>query len=330
MGQILSQNEVDALLSGISDGDIETETDKAPDASDIGTYDLTSQGRVIRGKMPTLDVINQRFSREFRIALSNILRKTVDVTFISTETIKLEDFLKTLPVPTSIHIVRLESLRGNALVIFEAKLVFALIDTIFGGSGVALNKIEGKDFTSIEERVIKKIVNRFTEELDRSWKPFYQLNVKYIRSEINPQFAMIIPPSDIVVVISFEVEMEQTTGSITVCIPYSTLEPIKEKLSAGFQNEQLETDKTWLLRLREHLREVPTNMIVELGRSQIKGKELLELQVGDVIQLDKDSTDELIVMIEGVQKFKGYMGTYRGNKAIQISTTIKKGDKKDG
>ncbi|HUU51261.1 MAG TPA: flagellar motor switch protein FliM [Nitrospinota bacterium] len=325
MSQVLSQDEVDALLKGISDGEVGAETDEPIDESGITSYDLT-RGRVIRGRMPTLEVINQRFAREFRTSLSNILRRTVDINVLATETMKFEDFFKSLPVPTSIHIVRLENLRGTALVVLESRLVFTIIDALFGGTGAGTTKIEGKDFTAIEDKVMKRIVHRLIEVLEESWKNFHKIGIKFLRSEINPQFAIIVPPTDVVVVISFEVELEQSTGNITLCIPYSTIEPIKEKLSAGFQSDQLGTDQSWLSRIKEHLKRVPANITVELGRSEIKGRELLNLQVGDVIQLEKDCTDELDVRVEENLKFRGYPGILKGNKALQISSIFMEGE----
>ena len=322
MAQLLSQDEVDALVKGISDGEVETEQEDVRDPSEVITYDLTKQERVIRGKMPTLDVINQKFAREFRISLSNTIRRTVDLGLGSTQTTRFGDFIKTVPVPASIHIILLENLRGTALVIIDSKLVFNFIDTIFGGSGDGSSKVEGRDFTSIEERFIKRIVEKMTRDLENSWKSYVPLNVKYIRSEVNPQFALIVPPDDIVILISFDVEMEKYTGYIKVCIPYSTIEPIKEKLSAGFQRTQLEIDHVWISRVHEYLMDIAMEIKVELGKTLIKGRELLNLQAGDVIQLDKDSNDELQVMVEGIPKFRGHMGVHRGNKAIQISSSI--------
>lgn len=324
MGQLLSQDEVDALVKGIDDGDVDTEAEEAAsaDPAEIITYDLTKQERIIRGKMPTLDVINQKFARDFRISLSNIIRKTVDVNLSSTQTTRFGDFIKAVPVPASIHLVLLENLRGTALLIVDSKLVFNFIDTIFGGKGDGNSKVEGRDFTTIEERLVKKIVEKLLVDLDNAWETYVPLNIKYIRSEMNPQFALIVPPDDIVIMISFDVEMDQYTGHIKFCIPYSTIEPVKDKLSAGFQRTQMEMDELWISRVQDYLKDIYVDLKVELGNTKIKGRELLNLHVGDVIQLDRDSSDELTVHVEETPKYKGYMGVYRGNKAIQLSKII--------
>ncbi len=243
MSQVLSQEEVDALLRGVTDGEIETEVEYVADESGIVPYDLTSQERIIRGRMPTLDIINQRFSRLFRNSLSSALRKVLDISAVSTDTVKFGEFVKSLPVPASLHIFKIEPLRGFALLVAESKLVFALVDTFFGGSGEAKMKIEGRDFTTIEQRMIKKVVLMVLADLEAAWKPVHNIKMTYVRSEVNPQFAAIVPPTDVVVVIMFEVELDSVNGTLTVCLPYSTIEPIIGKLRAGFQSDQLEVDQ---------------------------------------------------------------------------------------
>jgi len=330
MAQILSQEEVDALLRGVTDGEIETETEEAVDESGIVSYDLTSQERIIRGRMPTLDIINQRFTRLFRNSLSSTLRKVLDVSTVSTDTVKFGEFIKSLPVPASLHIFKMDPLRGFALFIAESKLVFALVDTFFGGGGNVSMKIEGRDFTTIEQRMIKKVVLMALEDFEKAWKPVHNVTISFVRSEVNPQFAAIVPPTDVVVVILFEIEMDQVSGTITVCLPYSTIEPIIGKLKAGFQSDQLEVDQLWIKRLRERMLEAQVEVVVELGKATITSKDLVNFKVGDIIQLDNDVNDELNVKIEGVSKFRGYPGTMKGNKAVQVSSIIARGGKKYG
>lgn len=322
MAQILTQEEVDALLRGVSDGQIETETDEVADESGIVSYDLTSQERIIRGRMPTLDIINQRFARLFRNALSSALRKVLDVVAVSTDTVKFGEFLKSLPVPASLHIFRLEPLRGFALLVVESKLVYGLVDYFFGGKGEAKMKIEGRDFTTIEQRIIKKVVLMILEDMQKAWRPVHPVKLTFVRSEVNPQFAAIVPPTDVVVVMLFEVEMDQVSGSLTVCLPYSTIEPIIGKLRAGFQSDQLEVDQAWIRRLRDRLNETEVTVDVELGKSTLMSQDFITLTVGDTIQLNTDVTDELMVSVEGVPKFKGYPGVVKGSKAVQISSII--------
>ena len=324
MSQVLSQDEVDALLKGISGGEIETETDKHVATSGIKVYDLTSQERVVRGRMPILELINDRFSRLMRSSLSSSLRKPVGATVISNDMMKYGDFLKALPVPTSLHIFRVEPLRGNVLLVLESKLVFCLVDIFFGGRGAETYKVEGREFTSIENRLVKKVVNVMINELKEAWKNIQPISLHFVRSEVNPQFATIISSDDIVIIISFELEMENSTGKVTLCIPYATLEPIKDKLQGGIQSKQSEEDSIWAERFSKQLTEVPVEVVVELGKARVKGGELLNLNVGDVIQLDTYSKDKLKVRVGGITKFEGYPGFYKGSQALQISTIFER------
>ena len=318
MSKILSQDEVDALLKGMSGGEIEVETDTGPGADGVVVYDLTNQDRIIRGRMPTLEIINDRFARLFRTTLSSALRKIVDMTTTSVDMVKFGEFMRSLPVPTSLHIFKMDPLRGHAIFVLESKLVFNLVETFFGGAGGGEVKIEGRDFTAIEQQLTRKVVMMSLKDMEQAWKPVHELSLVYQRTEINPQFASIVPPSDVVIVVKFELEMEHTAGTITVCIPYSTVEPIRGKLYAGFQSDQLEVDHEWMRRFRVQLREAQVDLTVELGRAMVRSGNLLNLKVGDILPLEKDVNESLIAMVEGVPKFKGRAGMSRGSKAFKV------------
>jgi flagellar motor switch protein FliM len=324
MSQILTQEEVDALLKGISDGEVETESHKEEDHSVAIRYDLSSQDRIIRGRMPTLEMTNEKFARMFRTTLSSILRKVVSVTALSIDTIKYGDFLKTLPVPTSMHLFRIDPLRGNAVIVVESKVIFSLVDIVFGGSGKDAYKVEGREFTAIENNLIKKVVLSALLDLERAWKTLLDVRMAYQRSEVNPQFAHIVPLTDVVVVINFEMEMDYSSGIISLCIPYSTLEPIREKLRAGFQGDQLEVDKEWEKRLKEELMSSGLELVAQLGRTHLLTREVRDLKIGDIILLDQYASDPIDVYVEGMRKFKGFPGICRGNKALQIRNLITK------
>jgi flagellar motor switch protein FliM len=324
MNQILSQDEVDALLQGVSGGEIDTsggnDEEEASGVGGIQAYDLTSQERIIRGRMPTLEIIHQRFSRTFRSAISSMLRRVVEVSLVSTDMIKFGEFLKTLPVPTSLHIFKMEPLRGFALVVLETKLVFALVDVLFGGSARTNVKAEGRDFTSIETYIIKRIVVKLLEDLHTAWRPVHELNIEYSRSEVNPQFAGIVPPSDLVVVVTFEMQIEEQQGNLSLCIPYSMIEPIRGKLHAGFQSDRLEVDHAWLDRLQERIMGAEVSLVSMLGKSMINAGDLMRLQVGDIIPLETGEDEELDIMVEGISKFKGRPGVIRGQTALEVSS----------
>lgn len=325
MSEVLSQGEVDALLRGVGDGDIETETDEAPEeVSGIVPYDLTSQEKIIRGRLPTLDIINQMFSRLFKNTFSTLMRKSVNVSTVSTDTIKFGDFIRSLPVPSSLHIFRMEPLRGHGLIVVESKLVFAVVDTFFGGSGANEAKITDRDFSAIEMRMTKSVILSVLEDLEKAWRPVHTVTTNFVRSEVNPQFAAIVPPTDIVLVILFEIEMENISGTLTICLPYAAIEPVIPKLKAQFQSEELEVDQAWVRRLRAELLSTDIEIIAELGGTQITPEELMHFKVGDTLILGNDVTDPLILKVEGNPKFKGFPGVSRGNKAIQITEVIER------
>jgi flagellar motor switch protein FliM len=322
MPNILTQDEVDALLRGISGGKIETEVTDLHDPDAVNAYDLTSQDKIIRGRMPTLEMTNEKFARMFRSTMSSTLRKVVNVSTISTGMVKFGEFLKTLPVPTSLHLFKMDPMRGSSIFVVESKIIFTLVDVIFGGSGTTSYKIEGREFTAIENNLIKKIVINALSDLESAWKALIDLKISYQRSEINPQFAQIVPPTDVVVVVNFEIEIEYTTGIISLCIPYATLEPVREKLQAGYQSENMEVDKAWASKFKDCLMTSDVDVVVELGRSQISCKDLVNLQKGDVIRLDQYATDSLDVFIEDIIKYKVSPGLYKGNLAGQITKLI--------
>jgi flagellar motor switch protein FliM len=317
MSQILNQDEVDALLRGLTGGEIETETDVPEDDDGIVVFDLSNQDRIIRGRMPVLEIINDRFSRLASNAMANALRKRVDVNPVSIDMSKFGDFMRSLPVPTSINIFKMEPLRGNALMVVDTRLVFALVENFFGGSG-SVPKVEGRDFTPIEQTIITRVVKLLLRNLEEAWKPVHDIKIELSRSEINPQFAAIVPPSDVVVVITFEVELENAIGQLVVTLPYATIEPIRSKLYAAFQTERLEVDHAWISRFKERLMEVPVNVEVILGHTQITGRQLLNLEVGDILLLDTDEDELLEAKVEGVPKFYGQPGFVKGNKAFQV------------
>lgn len=318
MNKVLSQDEVDALLRGMSGGEIEVETGAGAGIDGVVVYDLTNQDRIIRGRMPTLEIINDRFARLFRTTISASLRKIVDITTVSVDMVKFGEFMRSLPVPTSLHIFKMDPLRGHAVFVLESKLVFNLVETFFGGDGTGEIKVEGRDFTAIEQQLTRKVVLMALRDLEQAWKPVHDLTLVYQRTENNPQFASIVPPSDVVIVVKFEMEMEHAAGTITVCIPYSTIEPIRGKLYAGFQSDQLEVDHEWMRRFRAQLRDAEVEIAIEVGRTEVLSGELLKLKVGDVITLDKDITEGLVALVQGIPKFVGRAGTYRGNKAFKV------------
>jgi flagellar motor switch protein FliM len=324
MSEVLSQGEVDALLRGVGDGDVETETDVPDDEVEATGYDLTSQEKIIRGRLPTLDIINSMFSRLFRSTFTSMMRKSVDVSVVSTDSIKFGEFLRSLPLPSSLHIFRMEPFRGHGLMVIESKLVFTVVDNFFGGTGKDEAKITGRDFSFIEIRMIKNVVLAALEDIEKAWKPVHPVTTTYVRSEVNPQFAAIVPPEDLVLVLNFDIELETAAGALTICLPFASIEPVLPKLKAQFQSEELEVDQVWVNRLRAELLLTEVETVAELGTAEVTSAELLKFKVGDTLMLKEDADNPVVLKIEGIPKLRGFPGTSKGNKAVQISEIIER------
>jgi flagellar motor switch protein FliM len=305
----------------MSDGQVAT-TPEEKDESGVITYDLANQDRIIRGRMPTLEIINDNFSRLFRNSLSLSLRKIIDVGSKGVQMMKFGEFVRTLPVPSSLHVFKMEPLRGHAILVLDSKLIFTLVDIFLGGSGKTKFRVEGREFTAIESKLIRKVVNMVFVDLEKAWNTVHPIAVRHVRSEINPQFVSIVPPSDLVIMISFGLELEQFTGLITLCIPYSIIEPIKGKLYSGYQSDHLEIDHSWIERFSERLKSIEVEVVVELGRRNIMVQDLLKLNVGDVLMLENEVSNFMTAKVQGVPKFLGKAGILGGNKAFQVEEKI--------
>lgn len=326
MNDILSQDEVDALLKGVQAGEIDTETARDKLLAGIRTYDFTSQERIVRGRMPGLEIINERFSRFFRNSVSALIMKFVDVSVHNVEIIKFGDFMKIIPFPSSINIFKMEPLKGYALFVFEAPLVFAFVDFFFGGRRAPHVKSEGRAFTAIEQGVIKKMVAMVLKDTRDAWSGVAPIIPEHVGSEMNPQFVTIVTPSEIVIKIEVHIEVEDFTGKLFFCIPYSVVESVKEKLYSGIQTEKSMVDHRWVERLKATLTESYVKLAAKLGTTELTFQELLNLKKGDVINLGKASTDEITVTVEDVPKFLGIPGYSKGNQALKITRIIGRSD----
>lgn len=322
MTKVLSQEEVDALLKGLVEGDIEADNEPRHYAEGVIPYDFTSQERIIRGRMPTMEVINEHFARAFRISLSMILRRTVDIQTNFVQMLKFGEVLRSLPLPCSFHIFKMDPLRGQCLLVVDSKLVFTLVECFLGGSSKTRFKIEGRDFTSIERRLIQKVVLMGFQDLEKSWAPVHPVKMHLVRVEINPMFVGVATPNDIMVVSKFQVEMDQADGFITVCMPYATVEPIKGKLYSGFQSEQLELDGRWTTRIQEEIRDMPVDVVVELASTTMSARDVLKLAAGDVILFDKKMTAPLVGKVEGIPKFTGFAGQFHKARALRVQRLL--------
>ena len=330
MAQVLSQDEVDALLNAVNDGDADDLLDEGgaggfgadEEDDNIQTYDLTNQDRVIRGRMPILEIIYERFIRSFRVSLSNSLRKISTISMISTDLLKFGEFVNTLPIPSCMCIMRFNELRGPALLVFESKLAYAIIDSYFGGTDRPFTKIEGKEFTQIELSFMKKVMDMAISDLEESWAPVHRIDAQYLRTEINPQFVGVVPPSDVIIATTLEVEFESASGTIMIVVPYSTIEPIKQKLSSSFQTDNDMADSIWTQAMNEHIKDARATLVVKLGEAEMTVGDLVTLEKGDIIPLNQEASGEVTLAVEGVEKMKCLIGVHKGNRAVQVTKLI--------
>ncbi|MGR9045203.1 MAG: flagellar motor switch protein FliM [Gammaproteobacteria bacterium] len=316
---LLSQEEIDALLHGVDDGEIETETDEPLDHSVARVYDFTSQERIVRGRMPTLEMINERFARYFRISLFNFLRRSAEISVSGIQVQKFSEYIQSLYVPTNLNVVKFSPLRGRALIVMEPRLVFTAVDNFFGGAGQFYNKVEGREFTPTEMRVIRMLIDMIFKDLNEAWKPVMALNFEYMTSEVNPQFANIVSPSEIVVISTVHVELEGGGGDIHVVMPYSMVEPIRELLDQVI-SDRGETDGRWQDSLRKSLMNVTVMLDSVLAVKKVTVKDVLHLKKGDVIPIEIPEFVRL--RAQSMPVFEGKVGLSDGNYAIQIIKKI--------
>ncbi|WP_447747452.1 flagellar motor switch protein FliM [Pseudomonas nicosulfuronedens] len=313
MQDLLSQDEIDALLHGVDDGVVETESDVEPGA--IKSYDLTSQDRIVRGRMPTLEMINERFARYTRISMFNLLRRSADVAVGGVQVMKFGEYVHSLYVPTSLNLVKMKPLRGTALFILDAKLVFKLVDNFFGGDGRHA-KIEGREFTPTELRVVRMVIEQAFVDLAEAWHAVMPISFEYVNSEVNPAMANIVSPSEVVVVSTFHIELDGGGGDLHITLPYAMIEPIREMLDAGFQSDVDDQDERWINALREDILDVSVPLGATVVRRQLKLRDILHMQPGDVIPVELP--EHMIMRANGVPSFKVKLGSHKGNLALQI------------
>ncbi|MES9865317.1 MAG: flagellar motor switch protein FliM [Candidatus Thiodiazotropha sp. LLP2] len=322
---LLSQDEIDALLHGVDSGDVATESEMADEGGTV-SYDFTSQDRIVRGRLPTLEMINERFARLFRTSLFNMLRRTADLSVSGIQMQKFSEFVHSLFVPTSLNMIRMPPMRGKGLFVFDPKLVFSVVDNYFGGTGRFHTKIEGRDFTPTENRVVQLLLNSAFEDMKAAWKPVFNVDFEYSGSEVNPQFANIVSPSEVVVVTSFHVDLENGGGDFHICLPYSMLEPIRELLDAGVQSDRGERDERWERSLKEEILAAKVELCSNLTEVQMSLQDLAGLQAGDVIPIDMP--EEVEVGAADVPVFKAKLGVSDGNYALKISEWINNNQRK--
>ena len=320
--EILNQDEIDALLKGVDDGAVDTEAAAVP--GEARNYDLATQTRIVRGRMPTLEMVNERFARLLRISLFNLMRRAPEISVAPVQMVKFSEYVQTLHVPCSLNLLKFPPLRGTGLIMLDSRLVFTVVDSFFGGSGRHA-KIEGREFTSTESRIIHMVLRQAFSGLTDAWTPVMPLSIDYVSSEINPQFANIVSPSEVVVVCPFRIEFEggggqMHGGEFHVTMPYSMIEPIRDMLDAGMQSDRSERDDRWPTTLREEIQEADVELVPVLGHARLTLGRLLDLKPGDVIPCDFDGNVTLYA--EGVPLLRGSYGASRGQQAVKVQGRI--------
>ena len=315
----LSQDEADALLKGLQgeQDDLNPENE----AASIRNYNLATQERIVRGRMPTLEIINERFARLFRIGLFNLLRRTAEVSVGPLRTCKYSEFVRNLVVPTNLNLVQLKPLRGTSLIVFDPSLVFLLVDNMFGGDGRFHSRVEGRDFTPTEQRIIQRVLEILFETYSKSWEPVHPIEFEYIRSEMNTQFANIATPNEVVIATTFNIELGSASGEIHVCIPYATIEPIRDLMTSPLQGEVLGIDKRWVRLMTQQIQSAEIELVANLGHKEITLAEVLAMEVGDMIPMS--ISQEVEVKVENVPVMSCRYGTFNGQYALRVEKFLK-------
>jgi flagellar motor switch protein FliM len=317
--KILNQDEIDALIHGVDQGAVSTES--VPVDGEVRNYDFQNQMRIVRGRMPTLEMINERFARLFRTNLYTLLRRSPEVAVNPIEMKKFSEYVHTLHVPTSLNMVRIHPLRGTALILLEPRLVFSIVDNFFGGNG-RHSKIEGRDFTATEQRVIHMVLKNAFSDLREAWSHVANIEVEYLQSELNPAFANIVSPSEVVVITSFHVELEGGGGDVHVTRPYSMIEPLREQLDSGMTSDRIEHDERWAHSMKEEIDDAEVEVTTILGRCQVSLATLLNFKAGDILPCD--FSGKVTVLAENVPVFRGSFGVSRGQQAVKVEERVRR------
>ncbi|MBT0584913.1 flagellar motor switch protein FliM [Alteromonas oceanisediminis] len=319
MSDLLSQDEIDALLHGVDDVEEEDVDDGEVDTSAL-EYDFSSQDRIVRGRMPTLEIVNERFARHMRVSLFNMMRRSAEVSINGIQMIKFGEYIHTLFVPTSLNMVRFRPLKGTGLITMEARLVFILVDNFFGGDGRYHAKIEGREFTPTERRIIQMLLKLIFEDYKEAWAPVMDVSFEYLDSEVNPAMANIVSPTEVVVISSFHIELDGGGGDFHVSLPYSMLEPIRELLDAGVQSDKEDTDFRWSKALRDEIMDVNVELSTHMLDFDMPLREMMELKAGDIIPIEMPN--HITVLIEDLPTFRAKLGRSRDNLALKIIEKI--------
>ncbi|HSH87809.1 MAG TPA: flagellar motor switch protein FliM [Methylophilus sp.] len=317
--KFLSQDEIDALLKGVEGDDDSSASEK--DDSSVRNYNLATQERIVRGRMATLEIINERFARLLRVELFNFLRRTVEVSVGPVRIIKYTDFIRNLVVPTNLNLIHMNPLRGTGVMVLDPTLVFLVVDNMFGGDGRFHTRVEGRDFTQTEQRIIQRILALMFDAYAKAWSPVYPVEFEYLRSEMNTQFANIATPNEVVVAITFNIELGPNSGEMHFCVPYAMVEPIKDLLTSPLQGENLGGDKRWVKLMTQQIQAAEVEIVANLANRRMTVADLLELKAGDVIPISISDTIE--GQIDNIPVMECRYGVFNGQYALKVEKLIR-------
>lgn len=320
----LSQDEVDSLLRGvIGEPEVETEQQEETEApGGVRPYNLGTQERIVRGRMPTMEIINARFARLFRISFFNLIRRTADISVGQIRIQQYSEFIRNLPVPANFNVVQPKPLRGHALFIFDPNLIFLVVDNMFGGDGRFHTRVEGREFTQTEQRIIHKLLSSVFESYTKAWASVYPMEFEFVRSEMHSQFASVTSPNEVVLVSTFDIEFGGVGGTFHIMMPYSTIEPIRELLYSSVQGEHMVTDQRWQRTLSHQVQAADIELTAILGQARITMDKVLKMQNGDVIPLEVEDT--IIAEVDGVPVMECKYGSSNGQYALQVVKILSK------
>lgn len=313
----LSQDEVDALLAGVTGESSQQDNESTDLAGGVRAYDLASPDRVIRHRMQTLELINERFARRLRSTMLSFMRRNADITVGSIRIQKYSDFERNLPVPSNLNMVHLKPLRGISLFTFDPNLVFLIIDSLFGGHGRYNTRVEGRDFTVTEQRIILRLLELTLDSYCNSWEPVYKVEAEYIRSEMHTKFASISSGNELVVVTSFNIEFGAQGGNLNVCLPYSMIEPVRDLLIRPLQDtSENAIDQRWTQQLTRQVRSAEVDLIADFTKINMTVRELMKLQVNDVLPIDIPET--VTAHVDRAPVLEATYGTFNNKYALRV------------
>ena len=285
-------------------------------------FELGKQNRIIRGRLPGMESVYDRYARMLAQTLTQSMRRSVTVNRRATELVNFKDYIEAVRPPAALSVFSLSPLRGHALMVMEQRLVHVIIDLMFGGNGLLQSSPGKRDFTGIETRMIGKIAKNAVEDLETAWKKVSTLQARFERLETHSKFTNIVPEEEVVVTTTFDVLINRMTTTLSICVPYLMLDPIRAKLEGSYALEDNQVNQLNVSRLSENLLRTKMELCVQLGESRVALRKFLKLEVGDHLLLDQDQEGPLKVKIGNVLKFRGFQGAYKGRNALKISELI--------